>query len=95
MNWRKRTEKEIEESIKKKDYTGGYEFLPWLWYMRRMYVVGFFGNLAAGIYGFVSFFQEGDWVSLGVGIFFGLFAAPLIAYMLIKDYNESKKGNSM
>jgi len=94
MNWKKRTQTEIDQAVAKKDYTGGYEWWPWLWYMRKMYVVGFLGNLAFGITGFTLFAQDGEWVSFGVGCFFGLFAAPLIGYMIRRDYKESKKGIS-
>jgi len=94
MNFRKRTNAEIDESVRQGDYTGGYEWWPWLLYMRKMYVVGFLGNLAGGIAGFTIFLQESDYVGLGVGIFFGLFAAPLIGFLIRRDFNESKKGIS-
>jgi len=97
MNFKKRTKEEIDEAVKNGDYTGGYSWWPWLWYMRKMYVVGFLGNLAGGIAGFVTYFQDGGFVSgdpvgLGVGIFFGVLAAPLIGFLIRRDFKESKKG---
>jgi len=91
--WRKRTEAEIEASVRFKDYTGGYEFGPWLLWMRKMYVVGFLGNLAGSIIGWKIFLTEGDYVGLGVGIFFAL-STTLIGYKIRKDYTNSKKGVS-
>lgn len=92
--FKKRTKSQIDASTTLGDYTGGYEFLPWLLYMRLGFTVGFFANLAGGIAGFVIFFQEYDWIGLGVGCFFGVIATSLIALSLIRDYKESKKGIS-
>ncbi len=94
MNWKKRTEAEIDESVAKKDYTGGYEWWPWLWYMRKMYVLGFLVNLSFGIAGFTIFTQDSEWTSFGIGCFFGLFTSPLIGFLIRRDFKESKKGIS-
>lgn len=95
MNWRKRTAAEIDEAVDKKDYTGGYEFWPWLIYMRWSYLVGFFGNLLLGWGAFISMDSEDrDWVAYAVLGFFGIFAPTLIGYMLRRDYNMLKQGQS-
>lgn len=92
-NWRKRTETEIEASVKLKDYTGGYEFGPWLLWMRKMYVVGLLGNIFAAFKGWQLFITESDNVGLVVGIFFTL-SSILIGYKIRQDYTDSKKGIS-
>lgn len=91
--WTKRTESEIEKSESKGDYTGGYEFGPWLLWMRKMYVLGCLANFAFSIVGWKIFLTEGDYVGLGVGIFF-LLSTTLIGYKIRKDYTNSKKGIS-
>jgi len=94
MNWKKRTQAEIDYSADKlKDNTGGYEFLPWLIWMRKMYIVGFLGNVAFSVAGYKFFFEETDWVGLGVGIFFTL-SSILIGYKIRQDYTDGKKGIS-
>lgn len=96
--WRKRSAQEIKESVKANDYTGGYKFWPWLWYMRKMYVLGFLLNLTLGWEGGISSFDpaaENDaWIGYTVIGFFGVFAPTLIGYMLRKDYNNLKVGKS-
>lgn len=93
MNWNKKTQEEIDAAVAKKDYTGGYEFLPWLIYMRWMYLVGLFGNAALGWGAFLSS-DERDWITYGVLGFFGIFAPTLIGYKLRRDYKMLQKGQS-
>ena len=94
--WSKRTEQEIEESVKNKDYTGGYKFWPWLLWMRKMYVLGFLLNLTFGwIGGLTSFNPENEnpaWIGYAVIGFFGIFAPTLIGFLLRRDYKEGQKG---
>jgi hypothetical protein len=99
MNWKKRTQEEIDYSVDKlKDYTGGYEFFPWLWHMRKMYLVGLLGNLILGWYGGISSMDPNNenpqWMGYCIIGFFGVFAPILIGYMLRRDYKMSKKGQS-
>lgn len=91
--WRKRTEAEIDASVRLGDYTGGYEFGPWLFWMRKMYVVGLLGNIFGAIKGWQIFATESDNVGLAVGIFFTL-SSILIGYKIRQDYTDSKKGIS-
>lgn len=96
MNWKKRTPAEVDAAVAKKDYTGGYEFWPWLFWMRKMYVLGFLGNLLLGWIGGISSFEPSndnpEWLGYAVIGFFGVFAPTLIGYMLRRDYKEGKKG---
>ena len=85
MNLGKRSDKEIEKSVKKKDYTGGYEYLPWLMYMRGGISLLMLVTFGAGIY-FST--QEGIfWVGIGAILLSGF-----IQYMLRRDYTSLKKG---
>lgn len=94
MNFKKRTKAEIDYAVDvQKDYTGGYEFWPWLIYMRKGYLLGFFLNAALGIGCFVSG-DKSDWVTWAAGGFFGLFAPGLIGYKLRQEYKDLKKGIS-
>jgi len=97
MNWKKRTKEQIDYSTDRlNDYTGGYEWWPWLWYMRKGYLLGFFGNLALGWAGGISAMMDdpSDWISYAVIAFFGIFAPTLIAFLLRRDYKEGQKGIS-
>lgn len=97
--WSKRTEEEIEASVRKKDYTGGYKFWPWLLWMRKMYVLGFLLNLVLGWAGGLSGIIKGNsngpaWINYAVIVFFGIFAPTLIGFLLRRDYKEGQKGIS-
>jgi len=94
MNFRKRTKEEVDYAVDvQKDYTGGYEFWPWLIHMRKGYLLGFFLNAAIGIGSFVTG-DKGDWITWTVGGFFGVFVPGLIGYKLRQEHGELKKGIS-
>lgn len=96
MNWKKKTEAEIDSAVAKKDYTGGYEWGPWLWHLRKMYVVGLLGNLFLGWFGGICTMDPSNdnpiWMGYAVIGFFGIFAPTLIGFLLRRDYKEGKKG---
>jgi hypothetical protein len=91
--WRKRTEEEIEASFKIKDYTGGYEFGPWLLWMRKWYVIILLGNMFFAYKGWEIFSKESDKIGIAVGIFFTI-SSLLISYKIRQDYTNGKKGVS-
>jgi hypothetical protein len=94
MNFRKRTKEEVDYAVDvKKDFTGGYEFMPWLLWMRPMYVVGMFGNLAFGIAGWKIGIVEQDPIGFAVGGFFTA-ASILIFFLLRRDFKEGKQGKT-
>lgn len=94
MNFKKRTKEEIDYAVDvQKDYTGGYEFWPWLIYMRWSYLIGLFLNAAIGLGSFITG-DKSDWITWAVGGFFGVFAPALISYKLRQDYKNLKKGIS-
>lgn len=94
--WSKRTKEQIKTSVNQRDFTGGYKFWPWLWYMRKGYLLGFFGNLLIGWFGGLAALNpENDnptWLGIGVIGFFGVFAPTLIGFLLRRDYKEGQKG---
>ena len=98
MTWRKRTKQEIDKSLMSRDYTGGYEFWPWLLHMRKWYVIGLVLNLIGGwVGGIYSMSPENEnplWLCYGIIGFFGVFAPVLIGYLLRRDYKEGKLGIS-
>ncbi len=93
MNFRRRTQAEIDESVKNDDCTGGYEFFPWLLWMRPMYVVGMLGNFIAGLCMLRIGIIDCDWIGYVAGSFFAG-AGILICFLLIRDYRESKVGKT-
>lgn len=94
MNFKKRTQAEVDYAVDvQKDFTGGYEFWPWLIYMRKGYLLGFALNAGIGIGSFITG-DYSDWITWAVFGFFGLFAPGLIGYMLRREYKDLKKGIS-
>ena len=85
MNFKKRSASEIEESEKNRDYTGGYEYLPWLLYMRISQVIPMLVMFLGGSY-YAT--QEG---TFGLGVS-GIFVSLLIKFMLRRDYTSLQKG---
>jgi len=85
LNKWKRTDAQVAESIKNKDYTGGYKFIPWLMYMRT-----FFTCTAVPLALFV----------LGATFYFHSIPSTIIVssiitcwvYLLRGEYKNAKKG---
>jgi len=94
MDWRKRSNKQIDDSVYKGDFTGGYEFFPWLWYMRKFYVLAFFLNIFMGYQATKGYFEYAEIIALIAGAFFGLVVPGIIAYLLVREYKEKKRGIS-
>lgn len=92
MNWKKKTSDQEDACVKLGDFTGGYDFLPWLVYMRWQYLIGFFGNIALGIG--LLYSTLGDTFGTICGLFFGVVAPALIGVLLVRDYKKLKKGQS-
>jgi len=93
MNWTKKTDAEIQAFEDKNDFTGGYEFLPWLWYMKK----GYLGGIAllliiGGITAFTQAYNQNvAYVAAG---FFGVALPILFSYLLKRQYNKLQKGIS-
>ena len=83
---KKRSEEEVNLSVKNKDYTGGYDFINWLLFMRRYYLLY---TLGAGIIMYMALREE----SYGfVGFFLVIYS--IFAFCAVRDYKRSKKGLS-
>lgn len=94
MSWKKKSDEEVDAAVTAGDYTGGYDFWPWLLYMRISYILPILGLFAMGSYLIVNN-QDGysPAASMGLGIFFSL-GGVLFCYKLIKEYGQLKKGQS-
>lgn len=92
--WTKRTNEEIQESVRNGDYTGGYKFWPWLLWMRKGHTSALLLNLIFGWCGGISVLKDDptDFTGYGVLIFFGIFVPILAAFLIRRDYKESQKG---
>jgi len=94
MNWKKRTDEEVEASVDARDYTGGYEFWPWLLYMRIGYVVPILGMFVLGTCLIVDYESAQSYAtSIGFGLFFQA-GAIMFSSLLRKDYKKLKVGDS-
>lgn len=89
MNLKKRTNKEVEESSLKGDYTGGYEMLPWFIYMRQFVVVAGLGCLIGGTYAAIT----SDGYNKLIGVAFVIISG-VIFKIFANDYKKLKKGQS-
>jgi hypothetical protein len=89
MNWRKKTKQEFDQANDKKDYTGGYEFLPWVWYLRKPLIFAFFLNI---FFGYKALDYGKETVTLIAAIFFGIAVPAIIGGMLFREWKHKKKG---
>lgn len=89
MNLKKRTNKEVEESNLKGDYTGGYEMLPWFIYVRQLAVIGILGCLIGGLY--ATIVTNGYDKLIGVSF---IMMSGIIYKVFSNDYKKLKKGQS-
>jgi hypothetical protein len=94
MNWKKRTASEIDEAVTNGDYTGGYDFLPWVWYMRKFLLFTFFLNMFMGYKAYEGYLEVNETIGLVAAIFFGIGVPGLIGGLLFREHREKKKGIS-
>lgn len=93
--FKKRTYIEVQEATRNGDYTGGYNFFPWLIHMRKFMVFAFFLNIFFGYKALEGYFDNGlEIVTLLVSLFFGVAVPSLIAVLLLREYKEKKQGIS-
>lgn len=85
MDLKKRTSEQIRYSVEvEKDFTGGYQFLAWLIWMRAgvtSFIVLF--TIAVIIYGLYTNY----WISL-----ISLLLCSLIGLIFYNEYDKDKKG---
>ncbi len=95
MNLKKRTKEEIDHSTDvDKDFTGGYEYLSWLIYMRRTEILCTIGLLVFGIICFCTLLSSYDptfqiWAGVGA-----IIASITLNILLRRSYLQLKKGIS-
>lgn len=93
--FKKRTYLEVQKATQEGDYTGGYEFFPWLIHMRKFMVFAFFLNIFFGYKALEGYYENGEEIiTLITAIFFGIGVPSLISVLLFKEYKEKKQGIS-
>lgn len=85
MNFKIRSKEEIELSVKNGDFTGGYEFLPWLLRMRPFFSI--FVIIIIALMLIYAIIEKEYLIGL---IPFGLFI--IILALMKREYNLDKKG---
>lgn len=90
-----RTKQQIDDAVKNGDYTGGYSWWPWLFFMRSIMLLSITGSLVMGSYLIIDCQNgyQGPGVSIGCGSFFVL-VFVLAMYKLRIEYGQLKKGQS-
>lgn len=94
--WYKRSKPEVDLSIRNGDYTGGYKFLPWMWHVRKVVVMGFCLNLFIGCrLTSIAFSQSEESTAAMIGaILFGVLIPVFMIGESIYSYKKLKKGIS-
>ena len=87
LNKWKRTDAQVAESVKNKDFTGGYKFIPWLIYMRTFFTCTAM-PLALFILGSTIYFESKPATTLVTIIIL------CWSYLISKEYRELKNGIS-
>ena len=85
---------EIDEAVSNGDLTGGYNFLPWVWYMRRFFIAAIIIDLLIGCKLVQTYNEYQELVTAIAAAFFGLTIPVIIITLLIREYNRKKKGIS-
>ena len=94
MYW-KRTEFEINESNKKGDLTGGYNYLPWILNFRKFIILVLLGSFIFGINSLNLYLKDNnEYVSLGSSIFFGILVPAAIIILSVREFKNKKNGLS-
>lgn len=84
MSLKKRTNEEVDLSVLNKDFTGGYNFIAWLIWLRSWFFIVFTGAIAFLI-GFLI---------CGLYLMASIAAGLALGYVLLLkwEYNKLKKG---
>jgi hypothetical protein len=94
-DFKKRTKQEIDDSVDKKDLTGGYTFFPWLLYMRTFYIVAIILNFFFGCKLWDAYKEYGyETVTFISAIVFTFCIPSFIVFLLFREYKRKKKGIS-
>ncbi len=91
---KQRSKFEIDEAVSNGDFTGGYNFLSWVWYMRRFFIAAIIIDLLIGCK-LVQTYNEYQEIITGIAAaFFGLAIPTIITTLLVREYKRKKKGIS-
>lgn len=94
-NWQPQKSKfEIDEAASNGDFTGGYNFLPWVWYMRRFFIAAIIIDLLIGCKLVQTYNEYQELVTGIAAAFFGLTIPIIIITLLVREFNRKKKGIS-
>ena len=94
MNWTKRTKEQIDDAVDAGDYTGGYEFLPWMLYMRTRLVAVILFNFVVEWFCWQDYLSGGAIDLLVCAIFFGWVVPGVIVGLSLNEFKKKKKGIS-
>lgn len=92
MDFKKRSSKQINTSVSDGDFTGGYEFLPWVWYMRKGLFFSILLNVFIGYQCLKYYLEHKELAGLLSGGFFVLIIPTIISYLLFREHKEKKRG---
>ncbi len=92
MNFKRRTPAEEQQSLDAKDYTCGYDYLPWLRYKRLGYIVPIIIMFILSIA--VILIEGDDTIYLWSARFF-LAASVFLKALLFRDWYKGKRGVSL
>lgn len=94
MNLKKRTKEQLDEAVKQGDFTGGYQFLPWLIWVEIIKLLASILLPIAGIGCFI--FQKGTYdLQFQIITGFCLIIAGIFVFLWTKrQYNQQKNGKS-
>ena len=92
-DFKKRTKQEIDDSVDKKDLTGGYTFFPWLLYMRTYFLLAIFLNFFFGYKLWDAYKEYGYEIITFISAIVFTFCIPsFIVFSLSREYKRKKKG---
>ena len=85
---------EIDEAVSNRDFTGGYNFISWVIYMRKFFIVALLFDFFAGYTLTKAYFEYEETPTLIAALFFGIAVPALIVTLLVREYKRLKKGIS-
>jgi len=91
---KKKTKQEIDEASLNGDLTGGYNFISWVWYMRKFFVAAIIIDLFMGYKLYKTYNEYQETVTGIAAAFFGLIIPIVIITLLVREYKNKKKGIS-
>lgn len=94
MNFKKRTKEQLDKAVKQGDFTGGYQFLPWLIWVETIKLLASILLPIAGTCLFV-FQKESYDLRFQIIAGFCLIIAGIFVFLATKrQYKQQKNGQS-